>query len=138
MCGMKSIKDIRRANLQQCVDEAGSPKNFLAKYGHLYGADGKLSASYLSQLLSGTTTIGNGAAQKFAVALGKPNNWFDVDRSENVETTVAKPNSQWPFSVSLDAFLEMPPEEQRRMDEYLEYYVNKWHSSNPIKSRKAS
>ena len=58
-------------------------------------------------------------------------------------TGMGKPKAQqpatglWPFSVSLDAFLEMPPEEQRRMDEYLEYYVNKWHSSQPVKSRKA-
>lgn len=74
---MKSIKEIRRDNLKTCVDEAGSPVAFIQKFGHLYGQDGKLSPSYLSQMLSGASPIGNAAAEKLETAMGKPRHWLD-------------------------------------------------------------
>lgn len=81
---MKSIKEIRRENLQKCVDEIGEPKDFLNLYAHLYGKDGKLSHSYLLQLLSGSSAIGDATAQKLEVAMGKQRYWLDTDRSGQI------------------------------------------------------
>lgn len=132
---MKSIKEIRRANLQQCIADAGSQKVFLEKYGHLYGDDGNLSPSYLNQLLSGTTAIGNGAAAKLSKALGKPVNWFDVDRGESLDLPKTTPRD-WPFSVSRDLFLGMDAEEQQRIDRFVTFSVNDWHTQHHRKSKK--
>ncbi len=135
---MKSIKEIRRVNLQKCVDEAGSPKNFLQRYGHLYGAEGKLSASYLSQLLSGTTAIGEGATRKFEAALGKTAHWFDVDRDANPELPLEAPIVQWPFSVDISVFMALPAQEREKVDDFLSYTVEKWHKAAQVKSKKSA
>ncbi len=44
---------------------------------------------------------------------------------------------KWPFSVSLESFLELPLEEQQQIAEYLEFRVNKWHQQNAVKSQNA-
>jgi SOS-response transcriptional repressor LexA len=81
---MKSIKEIRRENLKAAVAAIGTTKEFLNQFGHLYGAEGKLSASYLNQLLSGAALIGDGAAEKLEIAMGKPKHWLDRNNA-NVE-----------------------------------------------------
>ncbi|WP_051516910.1 transcriptional regulator [Herbaspirillum sp. RV1423] len=42
----------------------------------------------------------------------------------------------WPFSVSQDLFMALPPEERLRVDKQLAFMVNEWH--NQPKSKKAS
>lgn len=44
---------------------------------------------------------------------------------------------RWPFAVSYELFDALPESEKRQVGEYVEFVVNKWHSSAEVKSKKA-
>jgi hypothetical protein len=77
---MKSTKQIRRENLAHFIQEVGSVRSFIEKFGHLYGEEGNLTHSYLNQLLSANVGIGDKTARKLEKAMGKPEFWLDQDR----------------------------------------------------------
>jgi hypothetical protein len=87
------------------------------------------------------------------------NQWLDgkiksmrLDYALNIEKTIGYnhiwlvlgegevfPTSRpWPFSVNIELFLSIPDQEQRRIDEYIDFYVNKWHSTHQSKTNKSA
>src|SRR5450830_1694857 len=43
----------------------------------------------------------------------------------------------WPFAIDRALFDSMPLSEREKIDDYVEYTVNKWHSTLSVKSKKA-
>ncbi len=78
---MKTVEEIRRANLFLLIEEAGSAAKLSAITG--------IAAAYISQVgravvhSSGTKprTIGTDQARRFEAKMGKPRGWMDTDHS---------------------------------------------------------
>ncbi|PRC93070.1 helix-turn-helix domain-containing protein [Solimicrobium silvestre] len=100
-------------------------------------ADGiGVSVQAIGQVLAGKTkalTAENSAyAAKF---LNVDAFWLATGHGSS---TTKVNEATWPFKIRLEAFLALPLDERQRIEDYLEFSVNKWHATQDVKSLKAS
>ena len=115
----KSIKDIRRGNLEMCVSKEGGQASFLAKYSHKYDDGKELSSSHLNQLLSGKASFGDNVAERIERMIGKPKYWFDTDHTGKYFRKEEKENTAWPFSITKDQYQSLEQDFRNKVDRYV-------------------
>ena len=89
---MKPISEIRLANLESLIAEAGTADELASR------AD--LSAVYISQIRARAIDVKTGrprsmgsvAARKLEIGMGKPSGWMDRDHNDRPNTS-----GDWPF-----------------------------------------
>jgi len=122
-------EETRRQNARLLAKEAGS----LTAFGKALD----MSDSQVNQIIgkNPVKNIGNKIAERIELAFRKPAGWLDRDRAVvatsipmgiSNEPTSDTASSNWPFTMSLQDILQLPPEELAPLDRYVSYTVMEW------------
>lgn len=106
--------------------------------------------SYFSQLMSGKASFGERAARRIERDYLMGDRYLDQPAGDakrhsttgivNEPGTLKRRGTEqnWPFSVSFEVFNKLPAPEKAKINDFVEYTVDRWHASQQNKSRKSS
>ena len=127
---MKPIADIRLANLETLIREAGTAESLAERSG--------LSSVYISQIRSRSIdaktgrprNLGSAAARKMEGGMGKPEGWMDRDHAD-----ADARGDQWPFrKISRAAYLRLTDAQQEAIEDWVVAQVLAFSAPAPVKS----
>lgn len=105
----------------------------------------EVKAPSVADWLSGRTKKIEGANLLLAAKALNVNPWWlatgkgsvDGDMKTIFLDSPQKISGGWPFTVAIELFLSLPPDERERLDDDLTHAVERWHTKNHMKSKKA-
>lgn len=117
-------------NLSARIEKILSDKKELGQIGLAKAAEA--SKSVVNQWISGEIkSMRLDYALNIERNLGYDHLWLVLGQGEEFKKPVA-----WPFTISYDLFIALPPEERQRLDKHLFLTINDWHQTNHAKSKK--